>query len=158
MDVRKLDPDYERKQEQENIASVATYNLLKRKSIYNELVMEFTKMSKMQMGPSEFIQIYSYKPVLYIVLAAAYHLRARSLRATWLFVHAGALLTINQFDLNAGAQKVNPDKYQEYKEASRNYELALGMTEVSVWDYLKRVITEKFTTATYARLLQLRPH
>lgn len=100
----------------------------------------------MQLGPknSSFVQAYSYKPVIYFLVAAVYHLRARSLKATWLFIHAGAILSINQYDLSTEAAKMNKEKWDESKEAGRNYQTALSMIDVSLWGYLSKLFKEKF--------------
>lgn len=102
--------------------------------------------------------MYSYKPAVYLVLALLYHMKTKRLGATWLFIHAGTVMLINQYDTNAGAKRVSPEKWEEYQQATHNYQTALSMINVSVWGYATKIMKEKFTTQDYLKVLQLRPH
>lgn len=59
------------------------------------------------MGNLKFITIYSYKPLIYSVLAVLYHMQTRRFGITHLFIHTSAILLFNQYDLNSEMKRVN---------------------------------------------------
>lgn len=125
-------------QSHESFANIAIFNLLKQRMIFGELQAEFNQMAKIQMPDSmSSVKIYSYKPALYLGLAALAHLRAKKLGAAWVIVHGSVFMLINQWDMNQGMRKLSQEKWSEYEEAMKNYELALKMNDVKIWDYLK---------------------
>jgi len=110
------------------------------------------------MGMNSFITIYSYKPAAYLTLATLYHINTKKLGLIWLFIHAGAVVMINQYDLNAGYKKVFPEKWNEYHEATKNYELALSLINVPVMKELKKMTVDKVKMTDYLKILEKRPH
>lgn len=146
-------------QAHESLANIAIFNLLKQRMIFGELQTEFNQLAKMQMPDSvSFIKIYSYKPAMYLGLATLAHLRAKKFGAAWLLVHGSALMLINQWDMNQGMRKLSQEKWSEYEEALKNYELALKMTDLKMWDYLKQVMQSRFSVEDYGRVLSRKPH
>lgn len=76
------------------------------------MVSEYQKSAFLTIGSSSsFIKIYSYKPAIYLVLAAYMHMKRKSFGAIWLLVHGSAIALINQWDINQGVKKLNVDKW-----------------------------------------------
>lgn len=88
----------------------------------------------MKLGSNNsYVSIYSYRPALYAAVATLYHLKVKKVGLIWIFMHAGALLAINQYDMNVGARDTFQAKWEEYEEATKNYELTLGLIQVPFW-------------------------
>lgn len=67
---------------------------------------------KKSLGPSSYFTIFSYKPIVYFGVATFFHLSIKKVSISALFIHVSALILINNYDLNKGIEKANPEKWK----------------------------------------------
>lgn len=106
----------------------------------------------------KFLAIYDYKVGLYLTGALLYYISFRRRPSIGdVFVHFSAVLLLNQYYVNKAVQAMDEARYAELKESSRNYELAMQLEKVSVWDYWRSVFEDRLRPEDYSRILKMRP-